>query len=217
MPGTRISTVVLLVTASLAFVASTASSQSQCSQSRVPAEMPAVDAVVDSAAIAALIAGSGAEGVLRFSIVSDAGSPPRVYPIVGEAASPASEWLTPRIEAALRPLKRSSAAWGVRLVASADSAPVMLLERSEYCRAQLKPSATRATVQVVRRSDSPQLRFPTYTVSITSGGNVRGVTFIRPGDRDIETQVRRNASGMRYNSARMDGVPVASVDTLGSR
>jgi hypothetical protein len=217
MPSIRDFTAVVLAAASLALFPHGASSQQHCSPSRLPLELPAVDAVVDSAAITALIAGSGAAGVLRFSIVADAGDVPKVYPIGGVAASPASEWLTPRIEASLRAARKSSTPWGVRLMASADSVPVIALERSEYCRPQPMPSATRSTIRIVRRADSPPPEISPYTVRITSGGSVHGVTFLRSSDRDIESQIRRIAGGIRYHPARIDGVPVASVDTIGRR
>lgn len=217
MPGSPIFTAVLLAAASLALLPRNAASQGPCKASRLPVEMPAVDAIVDSAAITALITGSGARGVLRFSIVADGSGPPRVYPIAGGAAAPALEWMTPRIEAALRPARKSSIAWGVRLIATADPAPAIVLERSEYCRAQSIPSATPATIQIVRRADDPTLQFPAYSIRINSAGQVRGITFLRSSGRDIETQIRRAVNTMRYHPARIDGVPVASVDTIGLR
>lgn len=208
-----ICTALLAVTAST-LAPGTALAQRDCRASLLPAELPAVDALVDSAAVAALLATSGIEGVLRFAIVADAGTAPRVFPIAGGAASPASTWLTPRIEASLRPGQRSTTAWGVRLVAAADSITVLALERSEYCRAQARPGGT-TTLRVVRRSGSPPPRPAVYSFHVSSSGTVSRVSFLQPSDRDIETQIRRTAMSRRYDPARIDGVPVASVDTIG--
>lgn len=204
--------------ASVAAVPATAAAQRHCSPSLIPAELPSVDAIVDSAAIVEILAGSGAEGVLRFSIVADVGESPRVFP--HGASSSATEWLTPRIQSALRDAPKPIVAWGVRLAAAAGPSPALTLERSEYCRPQAIPgSASRATIRVVTEPGSP--RTPRVSlrpiVRVSALGDVRDVTFEQPLNRDLESELRRVMMGTRYHPARIDGVPVASVDSTSRR
>ena len=67
------------------------------------------------------------------------------------------------------------------------------------------------------RADAPMPEISPYSVRISPAGSVHGVTFLRPSDRDLESQIRRAATRMRYHPARIDGVAVAAVDTIGIR
>lgn len=206
-----------LLAASLALTPALAKAQRNCSASRAPAQLPAVDAVVDSAALAGLIADAGTRGMLTFSIVADVGETPRVFP--NGPASPAAEWLTPRVQAALRDMPKPAVAWGVRLVASADSAPAITLERSEFCPPRSIPSATITKLTIVREpGDPPTPRvWPTRVLRISPDGDVRDVAFIRSSSRQLESELRRVSMSIRYHPARIDGVPVTSADTIGRR
>ncbi|MBA3889689.1 MAG: hypothetical protein H0X64_04095 [Gemmatimonadaceae bacterium] len=207
-----------LLTAALLLGASPIGAQRHCAQSRVPAELPAVDAIVDSAALASLIAGSGAEGVIRFSIVADVGEQARVFSIAS-GVSPATGWLTPRIQEALRPSPKSTVAWGVRLTASADSTPEIALERVEYCPPQPRPSGMVQRITIVQEPGSPRppRQWPNTIVHISADGDVRNVTFMGSSSRELESELRRISMSMRYHPARIDGVPVASTDTIRRR
>lgn len=218
MSTIRRAAIALLGAASVALTPAVAAAQRHCSPSRVPAELPGVDAVVDSTAIAELIAGSGAQGVLRFSIVADVGEAPRAFAIAGGAASAATEWLTPRIEAALRPSPKAATAWGMRLRAVAGSPTELALERSEYCRPQRIPGgAPRTTIRVVVEPGSPRppRQGPIPIVHVSAEGDLRHVTFLRSSNHELESELRRVMMANRFHPARIDGVPVASTDTLG--
>jgi hypothetical protein len=205
---------------------STLQAQDACGPAPYPSPLPAVDKVVDSAAVVALLAhGTGA--AREFTILAEPDAPARILPVDGGIATTGAvgDPLLDSLATHLRKQPGRVFAWAVRLHAVGGDAPSVRIDRSTWCPPRLIPDNSRRSIRVstvtrqsagMPRSPRPRLETVDLQLVISATGNVARVARIggsAPTRGELEDQLVPIALERRYNPARLDGIAVVSADT----
>jgi len=196
--------------------ASTSAQQRACADTHFPKHLPSVNAIFDSAAVAAELAKlQGPRIEMRYGLFFNAGdSLPVILPLSG------GHQAIPALNGSIRPQKPSDI-WAVRahVAVGGGNAAILTLERATYC-----PPApdnrvggnlpTSMMVQV-----EPNDRMPPsgrarilVEVNVTKNGVPVRVRIIQSsGIRDLDEQVMRDFQTRRYLPALLEGVPIDGV------
>lgn len=177
------------------------------------ASLPPLSAVVDSQVAAAALAPLLAS---RDTLVLSLHFEPDGTPRAAYALGPTGPALDAGIRAALRHLPAGQRVAAVRLVASRPVASLSLAP-SEFCRPFM---ATASRGRPSGRSSFPPgaVRYR-HLLGISAEGTVTSVTKLAGGGsvpQQVEASMQEQYWMRSYRPARIDGIPVASTDTVES-
>lgn len=128
----------------------------RCGVALLPASLPPVNAILDSAAVTTALLSESSEPdptVLSVGFLRT-GHPRPVRVLSPRLPTPASRNVQQVIAARLR-AQRPAPAWGVRILIQAGPVPRMSLQRSSYCEPARRPGPRVVTSQRMSLSDVP--------------------------------------------------------------
>jgi TonB family protein len=177
-----------------------------------PAILPAVSAVVDSAALAAEIAGYAAarplrDGSLRalYSVALDGGAITRLHPLDYWLPQGEAEAFTAMVRRHLRP--STAGALQARLLVETENGVAVRLGRSETCPPHV---GTRLRLRSPALSEGQRARPVRVRMMVDERGTVNGVTVASgSGYPDVDRLAVQMLERRRIGPGLIDGVPVA--------
>lgn len=205
----------LVLAAPLAAQNSDAPFSRTCSQLDQPKILPAVDQLVDSAAVISALTRlqtGGFHGDAIFSLVFRRSELDSIHILQTTLNAPASDSVPPMLHAAMRRAARLEAP-SIRLHVTVDTAPRLTLERSELCSPGPVPGEGATTVgvrfSVPSGSPSPYPGIAEFRLRITPDGRVASATITSSsGVPEMDAASVRAIRHNRFMPALLDGRPV---------
>jgi len=176
-----------------------------------PTTLPAVAAVMDSTAAAALLAAH--PGRVSAALVYDLGAARPVVRVVERSATPGADTLAARLAGVTLDQPAAKSAWGIRLVANEAAPGALRLERARWCMPQ--PASTGSS-NAQGMSGTPvagSRATARFVVLVGPRGQVRSVDVISNAGGE-SAGLRSSLRNRRYTAGWIEGVPVTMGDTV---
>jgi len=192
----------------------------KCSPSDNPKHLPAVDKVVDSAALVQSLRDSGnGEGHATVTLVFDSGGTVGTATILeSDLPAPASNATLEVVKNSARPQKPGREAWALRLRLASGPQASAVAEKAILCPAvaiKPGPGEIHGIIVDLDRIDRSQLTYewrhhiPPIEVIVGTDGTPLDARILTPsGNLQVDWAFTKLASSLHYLPALMDGMPV---------
>jgi TonB-like protein len=202
----------------------------ECRAAPFPAQLPALDSVLDSASLATALKATGVDKPLVFGLtLGDLTGAPRVHVLEKKVSDQVASRALQEVDAAIRKAL-TDREWFLRLRVEVDREPTLRLERSEVCAAVPGPRSLRMQTFAVPAESLAQIRRDAseaarrrrslqYRVLIDAKGQVGVVELVHSSGDTRTDEVEADALRRRsFTPTKVDGVAVAAwVEVRGDR
>ncbi len=198
----------------------------RCESTTLPKQLPAADAVVDSATLLSVLSellNEDGEGLLVSMRYLDGATTPALTVLTRKSVSADSaDRLLDVLRPNLKPITLDQRNWGVRLRVIGGSTPTVALERSLYCppdpiarpeRASVtrRVETTREGMNQLRGNQSRRPQQIDAELTIAADGSVTNVQMRKgSGLADLDAEIVVQMRQRQYRPATLDGVPIPS-------
>lgn len=198
----------------------------RCEPTTLPQHLPAADALIDSALVAAVMSQAlegNRDGLLVSLRFLDGASTPAMTLLANDSVTADSaQRVLDVLRPHLRPITLQERSWGVRLRVRGGATPTVQLERSLYCPPVMAERIERASVtrRVVvaspgsippRSSTASRPRTIDAELAISADGAVTEVKMRRgTGVPELDDEVLVLMRQRTYRPALLDGIPIPS-------